>query len=230
MIKFPIKYFFEINKSETTGRINVSAYVKRFFKSKKFDYSHSKFGFTTYDDASVFCHKMMDKVKDSYETLPMIFSRFKNYLKNNVFNFIDYFHKNPYTTYNKVKDHFKEPTKVWLFGFGRKRFPFYYSEFNWLFHYESNDVIYKDKWDSPRLEIEPQKYIALFGGLIWFGYKLFAPINDDDLSSKYTSSDDYWEQLIWTHDYCNDDLDKARSTWGWTDMENNSTWNDNFLK
>jgi hypothetical protein len=44
-------------------------------------------------------------------------------------------------------------------------------------------------------------------------------------------TDKYYEQKLWLEKYCNNDYDKAKSTWPWIDGETKeSTWNDNFFE
>ena len=94
-----------------------------------------------------------------------------------------------------------------------------------------HDVEWKDKWRSPRHEENPFISIALFNKFFFnWEWKVSNKLGDDL---------DYWEQALWYLYYASynkekkgyDELDinKAKETWPWKDMENNSTWNDKFI-
>ncbi len=159
-----------------------------------------------------------------------VWYRFMCWCKYEMFGSFIPLHVNPYRMYNLVKDKFKKPVKSWCFGFGRRRMRFYVNYTNILFSYFSSDVSWKDKYNTPRYEFPPTKYISLFGGLIWFGYVLESPYKAED-----KCSDDYWEQLIWTAIWANGDVDEARQTWPWTTISSlpdkeESTWDEKYLK
>ncbi len=82
--------------------------------------------------------------------------------------------------------------------------------FQWIPNlYRVKKVLWKDKFESPRCEREPQFRIEW----LWFG--LFGIQEDDQ----------YWEQWLWVHVYCDGNIEKAEQTWGWIDMDTKeSTW------
>lgn len=85
---------------------------------------------------------------------------------------------------------------------------------------KSNDLGWKDKWDTPRFEWSPAFYIFFFKWqfCIWWN----SPDGD---------SDGYYEQVLWYLRYCDKDIVKAEETWGWADGTTKlSTWNKNYLK
>ena len=82
--------------------------------------------------------------------------------------------------------------------------------FQWRPRYRHNPLLWKDKFETPRHERSPR---YLFEWL-WFGLYL---IQGED--------DQYWEQWLWTHEYCDGDESKAKDTWGWVDFKTKqSTW------
>lgn len=137
---------------------------------------------------------------------------------------------NPFKTMNKLKGVFK-PLKCY----------FKFSTTNWNpvlwcsnpahIHIVSRDVMWKDKYDTPRYEVSPYIWIHLFKwNFIWYW----------DLSEHQRGrlTDDYWEQALWYLYYYNTisslrydfpNINIARKSWPWQDMKGNSTWTDEFL-
>lgn len=79
---------------------------------------------------------------------------------------------------------------------------------------------FKDKYDSPRHEWNPQFHIYFFGlqFAIWWG----CPFKEND--------DLYWEMWLWAYHYNDGNIQKAEETWGWVDYETKqSTWNKNYI-
>lgn len=98
------------------------------------------------------------------------------------------------------------------------------------------DVGWKDKWETPRYE-RPPIYMWFIGTSstksIEIGF-ILAPCRE--ALGKYkgvgwwgSNDEHYWEQILWTVYYCDNDIVKARETWPWQDMEGNSTWRDDYL-
>ena len=76
-----------------------------------------------------------------------------------------------------------------------------------------NKLLWKDKFDSPRCEREPQFRFE------WLWFSIYGVWGDDH----------YWEQWLWLNTYCDGDYEKAKETWGWVDYDTKkSTWNDNI--
>ena len=93
----------------------------------------------------------------------------------------------------------------------------------------SFDVLWKDKYDTPRFEQDPYIFISFFKWCFIILWKLDMPHRD---------SSDYWEQAIWYLYYynnisygCNEpNIEKAKESWPWEDYyTKQSTWNDEFL-
>ena len=81
------------------------------------------------------------------------------------------------------------------------------------------DLGWKDKFDSPRHEWNPQWQLLFFGWELhcWW----VSPIDENN---------QYWEQILRYISYSNKDIIKAEKEWGWTNMTTKeSTWNKNYL-
>ena len=94
---------------------------------------------------------------------------------------------------------------------------------------EAFDEGWKDKYNTPRFETNPHIYITLFGvfgiNIIWgFKYDINAP--DEE---RY-DADRYWEQALWCLYYCEKKKKKARETWPWRDMKEESTWDEKYVR
>lgn len=77
--------------------------------------------------------------------------------------------------------------------------------------YESLELIWKDKFQTPRCQSIPSFRFEW----LWFG--IYGQWGDDQ----------YWEQWLWIHEYHDGDVQKAKDSWGWRDIKTNkSTWID----
>ena len=156
----------------------------------------------------------------------MIYWNFKNWIHISI--------ENPFKTINKLKGVFK-PLKCY-FKFSRKDwYPVLWVSNPSKIQVMSKDVMWKDKYDTPRYECCPYIWIHLFGlNFIWY-WTLPNTL-------KYTKEDiidNYWEQALWYLYYTNTisqglidkpDIEKAKESWPWQDYETNkSTWNDKYL-
>jgi len=94
------------------------------------------------------------------------------------------------------------------------------------------DVQWKDKWYTPRHEENPFISIALFKKFFFnWEWRLNKEFSWDN--------DNYWEQALWYLYYASynkekkgyDELDinRAKETYPWTDMNNKSIWEDKFI-
>ena len=78
-------------------------------------------------------------------------------------------------------------------------------------YFTKQELMWKDKYDTPRCEREPYFKIEW----LWFG--IYGVWGDDN----------YWEQWLWVYKYNNGDIEKAKQTWGWINSETGeSTWID----
>jgi len=91
-------------------------------------------------------------------------------------------------------------------------------QIGWPFSIYSNELGWKDKFESPRFEWVPAFYIFLFRWqfCIWWT----APDGDNDK---------YYEMILQYLYYQDKNIEKARSEWEWTDMRGKSTWNDEYI-
>lgn len=74
------------------------------------------------------------------------------------------------------------------------------SLFSWkLYHYIQKELLWKDKYNSPRIELLP-KYIFRW---LWFEIEIVQG-NDQD-----------FEWYLWVTKYSDNDINKAIETWPW---------------
>lgn len=112
----------------------------------------------------------------------------------------------------------------------RDFFPFIYNPKGKLFDFRLIGIQWKDKYDTPRYEGPPYIGINLFNYSLIFYWEPYIHQWDD--------LDQYWEQALWYLYYTNTisqglndkpDIQKAKESWSWQDMQGNSTWSDKFL-
>jgi len=101
-----------------------------------------------------------------------------------------------------------------------KKAKFYFNfyktyRFVWVPRLLKSDLMWKDKFDTPRCEREP--YIEI--EWMWFGFY------------GCWGSDAYWEQWLWVYKYHGGDIEKAKKEWDWIDGDTKiSTWKDEYVK
>ena len=111
----------------------------------------------------------------------------------------------------EIKGVFKPPSKYYYKGTNyftpsKSKFPI------WIY---KRELLWKDKFETPRIEFIPYFSIRFFK---WEFTVLYG-------------TDSYWEQVLWYLKYCNKDIKKAEETWGWIDCTTNkSSWNKDYLK
>lgn len=93
----------------------------------------------------------------------------------------------------------------------------------------TEDVMWKDKYGTPRYENPPYIWIHIYKlNLVWY-WDL-----DNALKLNPTNYiDDYWEQALW-YLYYNighvGDIEYVKKTWPWANVETNeTTWSDKYL-
>lgn len=132
---------------------------------------------------------------------------------------------NSFKTMNKLKGIFKPLRCFFKLGFGEWN----YSPVLWcsrpsIIQVVIRDVMWKDKYDSPRYEnVPPYIWIHLYKiNFIWYW---------DLYPHQIMDTSDYWEQALWYLYYTPEHtIEKARETWPWKDTyEYKSTWNNKFL-
>ena len=93
-------------------------------------------------------------------------------------------------------------------------------------------IFWKDKYETPRFEGEsgsifgptPRICLTLFKRLrliVWWE----APLE----GHHWSDEDTYWEMWLWYKYYCDSDIEKARDTWPWKSMDEETTWKEEFL-
>lgn len=86
-----------------------------------------------------------------------------------------------------------------------------YHVFNFIPKITINELLWKDKWDSPRVEQLPSVFIR------WLWWEL----------GIISESDQYYEQTLWKDKYCDGDLTRAKYSWPWINpITKLSTWID----
>ena len=90
------------------------------------------------------------------------------------------------------------------------------------------DVMWKDKYNTPRYEVPPYIWIHIYKlNLVWYwdlSPNLYLE-NPDNLV------DEYWEQALWYLFYSSKSIEKAKETWPITWSETGiSTWFDKYLE
>lgn len=100
----------------------------------------------------------------------------------------------------------------------------YHIQIGWPVMRHNVELGWKWKYDTVRYEWAPQF------GLYFFGFEFHWWDNAPRLSGeKYSDNDKYYEMWLWTYKGCDGDIEKAKETWGWKDMEGNSTWDDKYI-
>lgn len=157
----------------------------------------------------------------------MIYWNFKNWIHISI--------SSPFKTMKKLKGVFIPLKRHFKFGKDSKLYhPFIYCPQPARILIRSCDVMWKDKFDTPRYECPPYIWIHLFGySWIWY-WRL-----DDSYITPWLYTDDYWEQALWYLYYTNTisqglinkpDIEKAKESWPWINYDTKkSNWNDKFL-
>lgn len=101
----------------------------------------------------------------------------------------------------------------------------------WIFQFENAGIFWKDKWESPRFEGNPY---GIFGPSPRISLTLFKSLRLIfwwTAPADWKDEDTYWEMWLWYKYYCEEDINKARDTWPWTDLEEDkkSTWKEEFV-
>lgn len=135
-------------------------------------------------------------------------------------NLIAWSIENPFKTWWKARKYFKLPKIKISFSKSKWSFP-YASKLRQgkILDINIHDVIWKDKYDSPRTERSPLIYICLFGKYsIWITPSI---TYKDEFNEKHNGNDYYWDYLL-SYVYYTDSL-KCYSTWT-TDSDLYSTY------
>lgn len=124
---------------------------------------------------------------------------------------------NPFRTIWRCRKWFKMPKMKWYF----------YKYYKWknddtpFIYFESWDIMWKDKYDTPRHEYDPYIRFIFFRWLC-IDIKLMY----DDVYC----NDNTWEQMLWTYYYCDNDIRKAYRTWPWYSNDTKTTtWDKSMM-
>lgn len=137
--------------------------------------------------------------------------------------------RNPFRTMNKLKGVFKPLRCFFKFSWREWDYwPVLWCSKPAYLHIISTDVMWKDKYDTPRYEVPPYIWIHIYKlNFVWYW--------DLQPHMRY-ETDNYWEQALWYLFYHSEykmkkpDILSAENYWPWQDYETKkSTWNNKFL-
>lgn len=123
---------------------------------------------------------------------------------------------NPLKTWWSARKIFNRPKISYYFGKWISGLPVYKGNIPYPIGIFSYDLLWKDKYDTPRYEYPPAINIVFFRKyqlLIWL---------EQDVK--------YWEQLLWYLYYSDKDIFEAKKSWPWRDLNKISTWSDKYIK
>ena len=137
---------------------------------------------------------------------------------------------NPLKTMRKLKGVFIPLKLFYRFGWGIWNYsPAFWCSKPAFIHIISTDVMWKDKYSTPRFENIPYIWIHIwkFNFIWWWSLK----------NPELSDLDDYWEQALWYLFYYNEykmnkpDILAASNYWPWEDYkEHKSSWKNKFLR
>lgn len=118
--------------------------------------------------------------------------------------YFDFYFENPFKTYNKIKDYFriiKPKFQINWFKSNKAK----------ILEINSFDLMWKDKWNSPRHEFNPRILISIFN---YLHIRIDFTIGEDSMHDIV-----YWEAALWWL-YYNKPLHKAfKYSSGWSDYD-----------
>lgn len=134
---------------------------------------------------------------------------------------------NPFKTMKKLKETFIPLKRFFRIGFGKWDFyPAFWCSNPSFIHIISSDVMWEDKYYTPRYEHPPYVWIHIWKiNLIWWW----------QLEADYIENENYWEQALWYLFYYKDykmknpDILGAMNYWPYT-QNNKSTWSNKYLR
>ena len=130
--------------------------------------------------------------------------------------------KNPFKTMNKLKGVFKPLKRYFKYSFKEwDYYPVLWCSKPAYIHIMFHDVMWKDKYDTPRFEVAPYIWIHIYKmNLVWYW----------SYPKRRYLEDEYWEQALWYLYYSNSDIKKAKKTWPWIEFKSHkSTWKNKYL-
>lgn len=123
--------------------------------------------------------------------------------------------ENIFKTWWNARKVFKRPKIVFYLGKWVTGLPIYRKNISYPLGICSYDIIWKDKYNTPRFEYPPTINIVFLRR-----YQLLIWMKQDE---------DYWEQLLWYLYYSNSNLEESKETWPWM-KDGKSTWSDKYIK
>ena len=158
------------------------------------------------------------------------------HIKRNGFIEISLDYQSPFKTVREIKKGFIAPKLVFARGIVDSEEFGYYQPHACILDFETRDAEWKDKWRTPRFEGErfsvygPSPRVQLFLFRRWI-FLWYWTVPDVELPEGEKLDEAlYYEMAIWWMYYKDKDMKKARSSWGWTDMDNNTTWRDYYVR
>jgi len=150
------------------------------------------------------------------------------FLDNKLWSYVKHHNEGAFTVLREVKKVMIPPVRRFKichplsFGGSTWRMP-------WIIQIDNAGLFWKDKYDTPRFEGDSG---SLFGPSPRISVTLFACLRMIfwwEAPCDWKDEDTYWEMFLWYKHYCNNDINKARETWPWEDMEEKSTWKEEFV-
>lgn len=136
--------------------------------------------------------------------------------------------ENPFKTMKQLKGVFKPLKRYFKWSFDEwNYYPVLWCSRPSKIQIMTHDVMWKDKYDTPRYEVPPYIWIHIYKlNFVWF-WNLSPNFY---LENPNNSVDDYWEQALWYLFYADKSIEKAKETWPiiWSETEL-STWTDKYL-
>lgn len=99
----------------------------------------------------------------------------------------------------------------------------------WLLQIENAGCFWKDKYNTPRFEGTPYGIFGPSPRISITLFKWFKIIFWWQAPCDFRDEDTYWEMWLWYKYYCDSDINKAEKSWEWRDMDNKSTWKEEFV-
>jgi hypothetical protein len=95
----------------------------------------------------------------------------------------------------------------------------FFVEYGLPFYIHNQELIWKEKYGTPRLEYVPSFHITFFR----LQFVIFWGMG--------TNEDKYYEMILWYLFYSDKDIEKAKNTWPWIDYKTKkSSWVESYIK
>lgn len=166
-----------------------------------------------------------------YETILDKIQKFfrNNTLSNNpLWRIYVHYNGTAFSVLKDVSKVFKKPIRKWKIC-NPYEFGGHFNHIPLILQLDNVGCFWKDKFDSPRFEGEPGSVFGPSPRISLTLFRTFRIVVWWEAPTNYMDADTYWEMWLWYKYYCGSDMEKARATWPWTDMEDNSTWKEEFV-